>query len=141
MTRKETVQKLALRPQIVDPLVQKFRATLKDVTTSDLWYMLFDGFPSASITGYFPRWYEASIWAERVNTMFVLLSIVAIATETLLSFTSPMSQSSSILRLPAFLILHSNSSSDCSAQEAYSASGRKCSTGSTYLASYRSTLA
>lgn len=56
------------------------------VTTSDLLYFLFDGFPTAAITGYFPHWYEASLWAERINTLFVLLSIVAIATETLPEF-------------------------------------------------------
>jgi hypothetical protein len=49
----------------------------------DLVFYLFDGFPRADLAGMFPTWYEASLWAEKLNFFFVILSIVAIATETL----------------------------------------------------------
>lgn len=52
----------------------------------DLVFYLFDGFPRADLAGMFPSWYEASLWAERVNFFFVITSIVGIATETLPQF-------------------------------------------------------
>ena len=54
-----------------------------EITLRDLIFFVMDGFPNAMIAAMYPKWLIASVWMERVNFLFILLSVVSIATETL----------------------------------------------------------
>jgi hypothetical protein len=57
-------------------------------TTRDLIFYLMDGFPNAMTAAIYPKWMQASVWMERVNIAFILLSVASIATETLPQYFS-----------------------------------------------------
>lgn len=53
------------------------------VTTRDLVFWFLDGFPNTAIAAGYPKWMQASVWMERVNIAFIILSVGSIVIETL----------------------------------------------------------